>query len=143
MSLLLSIILPVYNAEMYLKRCINSVLRQDFNNFELIIVNDGSNDKSQDICEYYSRIDNRIKLYNQINSGVAVARNTGLEKANGDYILFIDSDDWLDYDMISSMINIFTSYECDLVSCNYYINSSFDEHKNGSSLFRVGSAAVK
>ena len=93
---LISIIVPVYNAEKYLNRCIDSVLNQTYKNIELILINDGSTDNSLNICQDYANKDNRIKVITQENSGVAVARNKGIEVATGEYIMFLDSDDWYD-----------------------------------------------
>lgn len=90
-----SIIVPVYNAEKYIEKCIVSVLSQTYNNFELILVNDGSPDKSGEICDTYSKEESRIKVIHKQNAGVSCARNTGLDIANGEYILFLDSDDYL------------------------------------------------
>lgn len=90
-----SIIVPVYNVEKYLPTCIESILNQSYKNFELILVDDGSPDKSGDICDNYAKKDNRIKVIHQINSGVSKARNTGIDNASGEWILFVDSDDEL------------------------------------------------
>lgn len=91
----ISIIVPVYNVEEYLPTCIESILNQSYKNFELILVDDGSPDKSGDICDNYAKRDNRIKVIHQINSGVSKARNTGIDNATGEWILFVDSDDEL------------------------------------------------
>ena len=122
----LSIIVPVYNVAGYLHRCFNSILEQKFTDFELIIVEDGSNDCSLSICREYQNNDNRIRVYTQSHSGVSSARNRGLSYASGEYVTFIDADDWLDDDMFSTLINISDSYSCDLVACNYYVNDSFN-----------------
>ena len=90
---LLSIIIPVYQAKKYLGKCIDSILNQSFLDFELILVDDGSNDGSERICDEYTRKDNRIKVIHQINQGVSGARNTGLKYASGEYIAFVDADD--------------------------------------------------
>lgn len=92
----ISVIIPVYRTELYLERCIDSVLRQTFRNFELILVDDGSPDKCGEICDRYAKIDDRIKVIHQTNAGVSAARNHGLELATGAYTVFIDSDDWVD-----------------------------------------------
>jgi len=93
MSCLISLIIPVFNAEKYLSECIDSVLAQTYNNFEVIIVNDGSNDKSEDIINYYDKKDKRIHAYHKQNGGVSSARNYGINVASGEYICFIDADD--------------------------------------------------
>ena len=101
-----SIIVPVYNAETYLPDAIESVLSQDFNDWELILINDGSIDKSQTICEYYQKQDQRIKLISKNNEGVSVTRNIGLESAKGEFIVFLDADDWLEKVFLLSLIHI-------------------------------------
>lgn len=95
-----SIIIPVYNVEMYLRDCLNSVLKQTYSDWEAICVDDGSTDGSVDILKEYAAGDPRIKVFSQLNAGTATARNTGLKEANGDYIFFLDSDDWLEADTL-------------------------------------------
>ena len=95
-----SIIIPVYNVEGYLIECLDSVLNQTFEDWEAICVNDGSTDNSAAILEEYGHKDGRIKIVNQPNGGLSAARNTGLKAAAGDYVLFLDSDDWLEYDAL-------------------------------------------
>ncbi len=90
----ISIIVPVYNCEQYLPECIESILRQTYVDFELILVNDGSTDGSEAVCRSYA--DSRVRVFGQPNRGVSVARNSGLEEARGEYVVFVDSDDWLD-----------------------------------------------
>ena len=92
----ISIIIPVYNSAKYLERCLDSILAQTFTFKELILVNDGSKDSSGEICDKYSLKDTRISVYHNQNMGASAARNFGLEKATGDYISFIDSDDWIE-----------------------------------------------
>lgn len=92
----ISIIVPVYNAEKYLRRCIDSIISQSLTNFELILVDDGSSDHSPQICDEYASRDNRIKLIHKKNAGVSAARNDGLDIAQGEFITFVDSDDWVD-----------------------------------------------
>ena len=98
-----SIVVPVYNAEKYLPKCIDSILNQTFKNFELILVNDGSKDNSLIICEDYKVSDRRIKVINKKNEGVSIARNIGINSAKGKYIMFIDSDDWIESNMVEKM----------------------------------------
>ena len=93
---LISIIVPVYNVEKYLEQCLESLLNQTYKNIEIIVVNDGSTDQSLDILKKYSFKDNRIKLYSQKNQGISAARNTALEHINGKYVMFVDSDDWIE-----------------------------------------------
>lgn len=103
-SEIVSIIVPVYNSERYIDRCLNSLVNQTYPNIEIIIINDGSTDNSLDIIMDYAEKDNRITIYNQSNQGVSAARNLGLEKTNGKYITFVDSDDYVSFDMISEML---------------------------------------
>ncbi len=92
-----SIIVPVYNVEKYLSKCLDSLVNQTYSNIEIICINDGSTDNSLQILENYAQKDNRIKVINQENQGVSVARNNGIDNATGDYILFVDADDWLEF----------------------------------------------
>ena len=115
MNKLISIIMPVYNAEKYLNRSIESIMNQTYNNIEIILVNDGSTDNSLEICTSYQEKDNRIKLINQANKGVSFARNKGIDEATGDYIMFIDSDDYVEKNMIEDMVSKITEDDIDLV----------------------------
>ena len=99
-ALLFSVIVPAYNSELYIEKCIKSVLNQTYDNFELIIINDGSKDSTLEICEKYSKKDDRVSVFSQENSGHTAARNQGLLKSRGQYVLFLDSDDWLDADVL-------------------------------------------
>ena len=113
-----SIIVPVYNTEKYLHRCIDSILRQTLTDIEVILVDDGSFDSSGKICEEYARKDSRLRVIHQKNAGVAVARNTGLDIASGDYIAFVDSDDYIEPNMYQSMMQVANQYDCDVVLCD-------------------------
>jgi len=115
----ISIIVPIYNAEKHLHRCIDSILDQTFKGFELIIVNDGSNDSSGKISDAYALKDSRIKVIHKNNGGASSARNAGLEAAEGDYIGFVDADDWIEPDMYSAMHNKAQEYDLDLVLSDY------------------------
>ena len=103
MNSLVSIIVPVYNAQDYVGKCIASILAQSYTNIELILVNDGSTDKSEDVCRKYARLDERIKIFSQSNGGVSNARNKGLDKASGEYIMFVDADDYIESNMVEVM----------------------------------------
>lgn len=103
-TLKISVIVPVYNVEQYLEECIESIINQDYENLEIILINDGSTDSSPQICERYAEKDNRIIFINQENAGVSAARNKGLDVATGDLINFIDSDDWINPGMYSFFI---------------------------------------
>ncbi len=110
-----SVIVPVYNVEEYLDRCISSIVGQTFSDFELILIDDGSVDKSGEICDSYAKEDCRIKVHHKSNSGVSAARNDGLELATGEYIVFIDSDDYVDKEYLQS----FSSMDSDVVICGF------------------------
>lgn len=111
----ISVIMPVYNSEEYISTAIESVLNQTFSDYELIIVNDGSKDRSGEICEEYARRDNRIRYFNKVNGGVCSARNFGLEKAEGRYIYFIDNDDEMDCNLFADNIALLKKYNADIV----------------------------
>ncbi len=115
---LVSIVVPVYNSDKYLKECIESILTQTYKNFELIIINDGSIDNSLLICQEYSKLDARITIISQENLGVSVARNVGIEKLSGEYVVFVDSDDCIKSDYIEKLINVF-QYNVDLSICDF------------------------
>lgn len=119
---LISIIMPVYNAEKYLKRSIESIINQTYKDIEIILVNDGSTDGSLNICADYQKKDNRIKVINQKNSGVSAARNRGIDEATGNYIMFIDSDDYIEENMIEDMAGKITDNDIDLVISGIRMN---------------------
>lgn len=103
-EIVVSIIIPVYNGEKYIKTCVESVRRQTYTNIEIILVNDGSTDNSLRICQEYCDLDERILIVNQENSGVSTARNNGIKKASGDKIVFVDADDWVEDNYVQSML---------------------------------------
>ena len=106
---MISTIVPVYNAEKYIDRCITSIIQQTYKNLDIILINDGSKDKSLEICNKYKKIDKRVRVFNKNNSGVSDTRNFGIEQAKGDYITFIDSDDYIDNDYIKNLVENFES----------------------------------
>ena len=117
---MISIIIPVYNSERYLVRCIESILHQTYSDFELLLINDGSTDNSGSICEKYASLDKRVKSYHTENRGVSAARNIGLEKAVGDYVAFYDSDDFLkDLDSLEQLCKYAEQFDADIVKGNY------------------------
>lgn len=119
----ISVIVPVYNVEKYLKRCINSILNQTFKNFELILVNDGSTDNSLNICKNYKEKDGRIQLISQTNKGLSAARNTGLKYAKGKYVCFVDSDDFIEKEYFSLLLSNIEKYNSDIAMCEYYLTN--------------------
>lgn len=114
-----SIIVPIYNAEKYLRKCIDSIRNQSLSEIEIILVNDGSIDSSLAICEYYQKLDSRIRVIDQPNSGVSSARNSGLKVVEGEFIGFIDPDDWIEKDMYESMYEKATRLNADVCLCDY------------------------
>lgn len=121
---LISIIVPIYNVEKYLYECICSVLKQTYNNFELILVNDGSADSSGEICDKFAKKDNRITVIHKENAGVSSARNAGLEKALGKWIAFLDPDDWIEENTLEFAVKTADKNKVDILGWNYYINSN-------------------
>lgn len=116
----LSIIVPVYNAEAYIRKCIESIQKQTFKDFELLLIDDGSNDASGRICDAYAQADGRIKVIHQVNKGVSSARNAGLEACRGEYFTFIDSDDWVDECIYERLFNDINEYRADIACCNVW-----------------------
>lgn len=114
-ALLISVIVPVFNVERYLRRCLDSIVNQTYRNLEVIIVDDGSSDGSGLICDDYAARDNRIRIIHQENKGVAVARNVALDIATGDYILFVDSDDWIEKDTCAFLLPIVEEQQPDIL----------------------------
>lgn len=119
---LVSIIIPVYNKEKYLERCLNTVCSQSYSNVEIILINDGSTDKSLDICNKYIENDSRIRIINQENSGVSSARNIGIKEASGRYISFVDADDYVEPNYIEELVRGIKKYNVDFVQCGTIIN---------------------
>lgn len=117
----ISIIIPVYNAKLFLNRCIDSVLSQSFENFELLLIDDGSNDGSELICDGYVAIDSRISVFHKSNEGVSTARNVGIKHSRGKFVTFIDADDYVGYDFLDRLI---VGREYDFVYGNSYIVGS-------------------
>ncbi len=122
MSELVSVIVPVYNVEKYITKCVDSILNQTYNNIEILLIDDGSLDNSPKICDEFAKKDRRIKVFHTKNGGVSKARNIGLANAQGEYILFVDSDDWLELNMIEIMYRELISHGVDISICNYFIN---------------------
>lgn len=114
---LLTIIVPVYKVKDYLRKCVDSILAQTYKNFELILIDDGSPDECGVICDSYKNKDERVKVIHKTNGGLSSARNAGLEIANGDYIGFVDSDDWIEPNMYSEMIQYLEQNNCTMVEC--------------------------
>ena len=126
---LISVIVPVYKVEKYLNRCIDSIVNQTYKNLEIILVDDGSPDDCPSICDEWAKKDDRIKVIHKVNEGLAEARNTGIKICTGDYVLFSDSDDYLEYDMIFFLYELISKYNADVSRCGFYFNYENDEQK--------------
>ena len=125
----ISVIVPVYNAEKYLDECIQSILKQTYDDFEIVLVNDGSKDRSADICDSYAEHYENIKVLHNDNRGPAASRKCGLENAGGDLIMFVDSDDWIECDTLEVMCRELETSQADVVTCFYA-----DIYNNGKRL---------
>lgn len=130
MNSLVSIIVPVYNVEKYLDRCLESIVNQTYKNLEIILVDDGSPDHCPQMCDMWAERDSRIKVIHKKNDGLANARNSGIDAAVGDYIMFADSDDYLQNDMVEFLLNLSEKYDADVSRCGFY----FDYEKDGNSV---------
>lgn len=126
---LISVIIPVYNVEQYLARCMESVINQTYKNLEIILVNDGSTDNSGKMCDEYAGKDSRIKVIHKENGGASTARNVGLSIAQGEYIGFVDSDDWIERDMYEYLLRILHDTSSDISACYFDRVGSMKEQK--------------
>lgn len=116
-----SIIVPVYNVEKYVERCIESIIKQSYKNLEIILIDDGSKDNSGKICDEYAQKDNRIKVIHKKNGGLSDARNTGLNIADGEYICFIDSDDYIHKDLVKDNLEKLIQQKADMICFNRFV----------------------
>ncbi|WP_024344734.1 glycosyltransferase family 2 protein [Streptococcus equinus] len=136
MQKLVSIILPVYNVENYIKKCLKSIRQQSYSNFEVIIVNDGSSDNSIKYCEEICEMDSRFFIINKENGGLSDARNVGISLAKGEYLIFIDSDDFISESMVQHLVSCIEKFKSDLAICNpvhYYWEKRYEVE--GSKIF--------
>ena len=138
----ISIVIPIYNSEQYLKKCVESVLNQTYKNLEVILVDDGSTDDSGKICDYYAAKDERVVIIHQRNQGNNVARKNGVKIANGDYVGFVDSDDWIEPDMYQCMVDNIKKNNADIVSVGFYFEYSnkteICNDEIDSNLYKIG-----
>lgn len=118
---LVSIIVPVYNVELFLKKCVNSILNQTFSNIEVILVDDGSTDSSKNICKQFQQIDSRIRVITKINGGLSDARNAGLDVATGDYIIFVDSDDYVNENFVMKLVKSLEKNSAEIAICGFNV----------------------
>ena len=123
----ITVIVPVYNVENYLRKCLDSITAQTYKNIEIIVVNDGSTDTSGEICKEFSGMDHRIIYIEQENAGLSAARNTGLNNMSGDYVTFVDSDDWIEQDYIETLYKKIVEYQADIAVGNYYSYNEDEE----------------
>lgn len=118
----ISVIMPIYKAEKYLNKAIDSILAQTYKNFELLLVDDGSPDASGIICDEYASIDNRIRVFHKENGGVSSARQLGLDNAIGEYVIHADPDDWIESDMLADLYKVAKQENADLIICDFFVN---------------------
>ena len=119
MEELISVVVPVYNVEKYIDKCINSIINQTYKNLEIILVDDGSPDNCGNICDEYAKKDNRIIVIHKENGGVSSARNIGIKNAKGKWITFVDSDDWIENDYVEKLSKIGIQNKAEVVLCGY------------------------
>jgi glycosyltransferase involved in cell wall biosynthesis len=112
---LVSVVIPIYNVEKYIHRCVDSIVNQTYSNLEIILVDDGSTDNCAQICDDYAKVDTRIKVIHKKNGGLSDARNAGMENATGNYIVFIDSDDYSEVNLVEKALDIADTYDIDIV----------------------------
>ena len=147
MKPLVSVIVPVFNAGDHLNTCLDSIVTQTYDNLEIIIINDGSTDMSPEVCDHYEKNDSRITVIHKDNRGVSSARNVGLEKARGDYISFVDSDDWLELDAYEHLVECALNHGVDAVIFEYFVDYKDGKtiHKNYNELngFMTRSEAIE
>lgn len=120
MKPLVSVIVPVYKVEAYLPQCVESIIGQTYQNLEIILVDDGSPDACGSICDDYAKKDNRIKVFHKHNGGLSDARNYGIAQSTGEYLGFVDSDDWIELDMFEVLVNVAEANGADIVACGFY-----------------------
>lgn len=125
-----SVIIPVYNVEEYLNQCVDSVLRQTYNNIEVILVDDGSTDQSGKICDDYAKIDSRVSVIHKPNGGLSDARNVGTQHACGEYIFYLDSDDWIEDETLEILRQLLNSNHADIAIANYFY--AYDDHSDSA-----------
>lgn len=121
---IISVIVPVYKAEKFLHKCVDSLLAQTFSDFEILLIDDGSPDKSGEICDDYAKRDFRVKVLHKVNGGVGSARQLGIEQAVGEYTIHVDPDDWVEPTMFKDLYQIAYEKQADLVICDYYLEEA-------------------
>ena len=139
----ISVIVPVYKVEPYLRKCIDSIINQDYKNLEIILVDDGSPDSCPAICDEYALKDNRIKVIHKENGGLSDARNAGLDIASGDYIFFVDSDDWIEKETLKECFDLIIKESSDAVITMYYNNAGISETAEAKKSIQEGYETIK
>lgn len=137
---MISIIIPIYNVSQYLNECIQSVVNQSYKDFECVLIDDGSSDGCEMICDQWAQKDSRIKVIHQSNQGVSKARNRGIAEAQGEYIIFIDSDDWIDPNYLNELFQPIEKYNVDLVVCGLqqqYNNGTFQNYSYKTGIIKI------
>ena len=127
MSVALSVVIPVYNIEGYLGKCLDSILAQTFPDYEVIVVNDGSTDRTPQVCDEYAAKDARIRIIHKENEGVSVARNTGIEVASGEYFLFFDGDDFMEPYTMEELYKVAKEQQVDTVVYGYHLKNKITQ----------------
>lgn len=133
MDSLISVIVPIYNVEKYLDRCVDSIINQTYKNLEIILVDDGSPDNCPQMCDDYAKKDSRIKVVHKENGGLSDARNVGMKVATGEYVSFIDSDDYVSLDFYETLLETIVDNDSDIVECGvvkFYENEKFDKYND-------------
>lgn len=141
-KVMISIIIPTYNIEKYVKQCVDSILKQSYKDYEIIIVDDGSTDSTLELLHREYDSNKYIQIYTQNNQGSGIARNLGLEKSNGKYIMFIDGDDWIEPKMLEAYINIINKYDYDLI-CSSYFEENYFGNNVKTELYKVDTLSLK
>jgi len=139
---LVSILSPCYNVEKYLPQCLDSIINQTYQKLQIVMIDDGSTDKTWQVLYDYSQKDNRIEIYHQSNQGVATTRNNLLDKVKGDYVLFVDSDDWIELDMVEFLLSKSHETEADIVTCAHVVNDTSAKKEYNQELW-VQESAIK
>lgn len=134
---MISVIVPVYNVEKYLDVCMESLMKQTYEDFEIILINDGSTDGSGAICEIWAGKDRRVRLFHQENKGLAEVRNVGLEHARGEYIAWVDSDDYVDKRYLECLMGMMETTDAGMVMCSFYTDTDGDVEETGRRTFRA------
>lgn len=132
MNDLVSIVVPVYNVQQYLQRCLKSLTEQTYRNIEIILVDDGSGDTSGEICDFWASRDERIRVFHKENGGLSDARNYGLRRVSGEYVCFVDSDDWCDIRYVEVMLKTLLETDSDIVECDYLCTDNHECASSGS-----------